>query len=191
MFGIEASLDIWRFQPHLEVWVLVAGLALGYIYAVKVIGPRVVQPGRAVVTGRQVACFVAGLTLLWLASDWPMHDLSEEYLYSAHMLQHMMLSYFMPPLLLLATPTWLARLVVGEGRVWRVFRWLAKPVVAGVIFNAMVIISHVPAVVNEAVTSGNPALHYGLHTCSCSPRCSCGCRCAGRSPSCAWAPAAR
>ena len=93
-----------------------------------------------------------------------MHDLSEEYLYSAHMLQHMVLSYFMPPLLLLATPTWLARLVVGNGRVWRVFRWLAMPVVAGVIFNAMVIISHIPAVVNEAVTSGNPALHYGLHT---------------------------
>ena len=95
-------------------------------------------------TGRQVACFVAGLALLWLASDWPMHDLSEEYLYSAHMLQHMVLSYFMPPLLLLATPTWLARLLVGNGRVWRVFRWLAMPVVAGVIFNAMVIVSHIP-----------------------------------------------
>jgi putative membrane protein len=93
-----------------------------------------------------------------------MHDLSEEYLYSAHMLQHMVLSYFMPPLLLLATPTWLARLLVGNGRIWRAFRWLAMPVVAGVIFNAMVIVSHIPAVVNEAVTSGNPVLHYGLHT---------------------------
>jgi putative membrane protein len=164
LLGIEASPDIWRFQPHVEVWVLVAGLAVAYTYAIKVIGPRVVRPGRPVVTGGQVACFVAGLTLLWLASDWPMHDLSEEYLYSAHMLQHMVLSYFMPPLLLLATPTWLARLLVGNGRVWQGFRWLAKPVVAGVIFNAMVIVSHIPAVVNEAVTSANPVLHYGLHT---------------------------
>jgi putative membrane protein len=164
LLGIEASPDIWRFQPHVEVWVLVVGLALAYTYAIKVIGPRVVRPGRPVVSGGQVACFVAGLLLLWLASDWPMHDLSEEYLYSAHMLQHMVLSYFMPPLLLLATPTWLARLVVGNGRVWRVFRWLAMPVVAGVIFNAMVIVSHIPAVVNEAVTSANPVLHYGLHT---------------------------
>ena len=60
------------------------------------------------------------------------------------MLQHMMLSYFMPPLLLLATPTWLARLVVGQGRVWTGFKWLAKPVVAGVTFNAFVMVSHVP-----------------------------------------------
>jgi putative membrane protein len=164
LLGIAASPDIWRFQPHVEVWVLVAGLALAYTYAIKVIGPRVVRPGKPVVTRGQVACFVGGLSLLWLASDWPMHDLSEEYLYSAHMLQHMVLSYFMPPLLLLATPTWLARLLVGNGRVWQGFRWLAKPVVAGVIFNAMVIVSHIPAVVNEAVTSANPALHYGLHT---------------------------
>ncbi len=93
-----------------------------------------------------------------------MHDISEEYLYSAHMLQHMMLSYFMPPLMLLATPTWLARLVVGQGRAWRAFQWLAKPVVAGVIFNAFVMISHVPGVVNHAVAGGNGLLHYSLHT---------------------------
>jgi putative membrane protein len=164
LIGIVASNDIWRFQPHLEVWLLVAALALGYAYAIKVIGPRVVRPGQAVVRRRQVGCFVAGLAILWAASDWPMHDISEEYLYSAHMLQHMMLSYFMPPLMLLATPTWLARLIVGQGRVWRAFRWLAKPVVAGVIFNAFVMISHVPGVVNHAVAGGNGLLHYGLHT---------------------------
>jgi putative membrane protein len=164
LLGIAASFEVVRFQPHVEVWVLVVGLALAYTYAIRVIGPRVVRPGQPVVTRGQVGCFVGGLALLWLASDWPMHDLSEEYLYSAHMLQHMVLSYFMPPLLLLATPTWLARLLVGNGRIWRAFRWLAMPVVAGVIFNAMVIVSHIPAVVNEAVTSGNPVLHYGLHT---------------------------
>ena len=33
------------------------------------------------------------------------------------MVQHMMMTYFVPPLFLLATPTWLARLVVGDGTV--------------------------------------------------------------------------
>ena len=47
--------------------------------------------------------------MLWAASDWPIHDIGEEYLYSVHMLQHMMLSYFLPPLVLLATPEWLLR----------------------------------------------------------------------------------
>ena len=72
------------------------------------------------------------------------------------------------------------------------FKWLAKPVVAGVIFNAFVMVSHVPAVVNHAVASGNGFLHYGLHTVLVlsallmwTPGR------AGRSPSCAWARAAR
>ena len=77
MLGIVASPDIWRFQPHPEVWVLVAGLATLYTYAIKVIGPRAVPAGQPVVRRRQVGCFVAGLTILWLASDWPLHDLSE------------------------------------------------------------------------------------------------------------------
>ena len=57
--------------------------------------------------------------LLFAASTWPIHQIGEDYLYSVHMLQHMMLSYFMPPLVLLATPTWLMRLLVGTGRTYR------------------------------------------------------------------------
>ena len=68
MLGIVASPDIWRFQPHPEVWVLVAGLATLYTYAIKVIGPRAVPAGQPVVRRRQVGCFIAGLTILWLAS---------------------------------------------------------------------------------------------------------------------------
>jgi putative membrane protein len=41
-----------------------------------------------------------------------MHDISEEYLYSVHMFQHMVLAYFVPPLVLLAIPEWLFRAVL-------------------------------------------------------------------------------
>ena len=75
--------------------------------------------------------------MLWVASDWPMHDIGEQYLYSAHMLQHMMLSYFLPPLVLLATPEWLLRLLVGNGRTYAVLRVAGQPVVAGVVFNVI------------------------------------------------------
>ena len=66
-------------------------------------------------TRRNVWCFVGAMALLWAASDWPIHDIGEKYLYSVHMLQHMMLSYFLPPLVLLATPEWLLRVIVGDG----------------------------------------------------------------------------
>jgi putative membrane protein len=99
--------------------------------------------------------------MLWLASDWPIHDISEEYLYSVHMFQHMALSYFLPLLTVLATPIWLFRAVLGSPRVGRAIRWLAQPVVAGFVFNIVVIVTHVPAMVNQSVN--NPLLHYSLH----------------------------
>ena len=98
------SADPWRFQWHPEVWVLVGFLTAAFVYMVKVIGPNAVPPGQQAVSRKNTYAFVAAMALLWVASDWPLHDISEEYLYSAHMLQHMMLSYFLPPLALLATP---------------------------------------------------------------------------------------
>ncbi len=158
-----AVVDPWRFQPHIEVWLLVAVIAGGYWYAAARIGPTAVAPGEAVVTRRQVLWFTAGLVTLWAASDWPLHDVSERYLYSAHMLQHMMLSYFMPPMILLGTPTWLLRLIVGDGGLYSALRFLAKPVVAGVLFNVAVMVTHIPGVVNASV-DGPPITHYALHT---------------------------
>ena len=56
--GIDPN--VWKFQPHPEVWLLVAFLVGAYIYAIRVIGPRAVRPGQPVVRGTQVVCFVAG-----------------------------------------------------------------------------------------------------------------------------------
>lgn len=158
---IAAELHPLAYQWHPEVWLLVVFLVSAYTYMVRVIGPRAVVPGQPVVTRRQLTCFGLAIMMLWIASDWPMHDISEEYLYSAHMLQHMMLSYFLPPLALMATPTWLARALIGERAVYRTVKWFTHPVVAGVLFNAMVMILHIPLLVNESVQNG--PLHYGLH----------------------------
>lgn len=151
----------WRFTPHPEVWVLVAGLALLYWYAVTRIGPSATRPDEPVVTASQVRWFVAGLLLLWVASDWPVHDIAERYLYSVHMVQHLLLSLVVPPMILLATPTWLARMVVGTGAPYRVLRFLTRPVTATLIFNAVVAASHIPGVVNAS--SSSAPLHYLVH----------------------------
>jgi len=159
--AITPSSNPWQYELHPEVWLLVTFLVGAYVYAIRVIGPRAVLPGQKVVTGKQIGCFIGAMTLLFTASSWPLHDIAEEYLYSAHMLQHMMLSYFMPPLALLATPEWLARLLVGRGRTHAVVSWLAKPVVAAVAFNAILMITHIPGMVTLAVENGSA--HYTLH----------------------------
>ncbi len=161
MIAAATFADPWRFQANPEVYVLVAFLIGAYVYMVRVIGPHAVQPGQPVVTRRHVCCFAGAMVLLFAASTWPIHQIGETYLYSVHMLQHMMLSYFMPPLVLLATPEWLLRILIGNGRTYRVISFLTKPVVAGLVFNAAVIVTHIPGVVNTATESA--PLHYLVH----------------------------
>jgi putative membrane protein len=153
--------DPWRFEANPEVYVLVAFLAGAYIYMVRVLGPRAVPAGQPVVQRKHVVAFVASMLLLFVASTWPVHQIAEGYLYSVHMLQHMMLSYFMPPLVLIATPEWMLRILVGEGRFYGFVRAMTRPVVAGVVFNTIVIITHIPMLVNASAE--NPYLHYTLH----------------------------
>jgi putative membrane protein len=162
MFAEAANplLNPWRYQAHPEVWLLVGFLVVAYIYVVRVLGPQVSHVDKPV-TRKNIVAFVAAMALLWVGSDWPLHDLAEEYLYSMHMLQHMVLSYFVPPLALLATPEWLFRAMVGDGRTYRVIRWFSKPVIAGVLFNVVVMITHIPGLVNRSAESS--PLHYSLH----------------------------
>jgi putative membrane protein len=153
--------DFWRWQPHPEVWLLLAGVVLSYVYALRVIGPKVVPAGQPTATRTQLLAFVAAVGVLWLAADWPMHDIGEEYLYSVHMFQHFLLSLVLPPLVLIATPEWLARLVVGKGRLGAAFYRLARPIPAAVLFNALALLLHWQVIVNASVENG--LLHYVLH----------------------------
>ena len=155
----------WEFQPHPEVWLLVGSvLAIG-VFINRVIAPKVpastIGEGPAV-TRRQKGFFFAGLAVLWIASDWPMHDIAEEYLYALHMFQHFLLTLVVPPLFWLATPSWLARLVITPGSAgWKWLVRLAHPVVATIIFSAMTVATHWAVVVNTSIEIG--AVHYLVH----------------------------
>jgi putative membrane protein len=143
------------------VWLLVGGVVLLAIYALRVVGPKVVPAGTPVISRSQLAWLGLGVVLLWFVSDWPMHDVAEEYLFSVHMTQHMLLTFAVPPAFLLATPEWLARLVLGRGRVKRVFFTIARPVPAAIAFNALQLLTHWPGVVNTSVE--NALVHYVVH----------------------------
>ena len=152
----------WAWQPHPEVWLLIAGMVLFYFYATRVVGPKAVPPGEPIVTRSQTRWYFFGVVLLEIAADWPLHDLAERYLYSAHMVQHLMLTFIVAPVFLLATPTWLARLVIGDGRAYAVLKRAANPLVAGISYNVVFALAHWPAVVNDSVSSG--PFHFAAHT---------------------------
>ena len=155
----------WRLQLHPEVWVAVAALVAIGFYVTRVMGPLVMQnpnPPTTIVTKRQRSYFAAGVFLLWVAADWPTHDIAERYLYSVHMVQHLLISFVVPPLLLMATPEWLARLLVlDDSRYAGILRFLCRPVVAGMAFNAVQVLTHWTVAVELSVRSG--AFHYLMH----------------------------
>lgn len=161
--GLAAeAVDAWRWQAHVEVWLLVGGLVGLAVYALRVVGPKVVAPGAPVIRRSQLAWLALGVVALWLASDWPVHDIAENYLFSVHMVQHMLLTFIVPPALLLATPEWLARLVLGRGRGKQVFVALARPIPAAALFSGFLLLSHWQVIVNTSVD--NAVLHYLVHT---------------------------
>jgi putative membrane protein len=159
MFG-DVSLPTW--QAHPDVWLLIALFAVGYAVAINRLGPRLVPAGRPVVTRFQVCSFSAGLLALWVASDWPIHDVAERYLFSVHMVQHVAYSIVAAPLLLIGTPTWLARWLLSPRWLLAGVRWASRLVPATILFNLVVIVMHTPIVVNAALE--HAILHFAVHT---------------------------
>jgi putative membrane protein len=151
----------WTWHPHPDVWLLVAALGVGYVVALRRLGPRHVAAGRRPATGTQMAAFGGGLLTLWLGADWPLHDLGEDYLYSVHMTQHLVFTLVAPPLLLLGTPAWLAREILRPPRLFAAVSRLARPLPALILFNALIVVTHWPAFVDMTLRS-EPA-HFAAH----------------------------
>jgi putative membrane protein len=138
---------------HATVWLVMVALAGGYLL--------LLRHWDITATRRQRLLFLSGVALLWLGADWPLHDLAEERLYSAHMLQHMLFTLVAPPLLLLGTPAALARRLLARPTLFRVVRFVSKPFYALVLFNLVVVITHWPVLVERSV--GDEPLHFALH----------------------------
>lgn len=161
LLGSGAMGSPWEFHPHPEVWLLNAGLLFGYFAALRISGPSLAPAGRPPAERWRIACFVTGAIVLWLSADWPLHDISENHLFSAHMVQHLLYMFVVPPLLLLGLPAWLMRTLVGSGRRLRALRWITRPVAALLLSNAVIVFIHWPAVVDLQVTS--EAGHLAIH----------------------------
>ena len=158
---MASEVNPWAWHPHADVWLLMVGLIAGYIIAVVRFGPRLAGPGELPATQREKAFFFAGILALWIGSDWPIHDLSENYLFSIHMVQHTIFSLIAPPLLILGTPKWMWRQLLSVSWIGGPLRALTRPLVALILFNSVVLLTHWPAVVNASVRT--EPIHFIVH----------------------------
>jgi putative membrane protein len=154
--------DPWRFVAHPEVWILCVTLLVGYAWLHSRVGPKWVADGEKVVERRYVTFWVSGVAFMWVASDFPIHDLAENYLYWVHMLQHQVFVLIVPPLLLLGTPPWMRRFILTSNKTFEaVARRITAPVAALGFYAIQTAITHWPAAVNASAT--NAPLHFSLH----------------------------
>lgn len=151
--------EVWHFEPHPDVWLVLGGVLVLYLIALRRYGTDPTTGARRSVRPAQKLAFLMGLGILWIGADWPVHDLSEDFLFSVHMIQHTLFSLVAPPLLLLGLPAWLLRDILRP--VLPAMRFLTRPVIAFVIFNGVIVVTHWPTLVNASVTSG--PLHFLLH----------------------------
>ena len=132
----------WR--PHLEVWILVVTMVGAYWWAIRRLSPYYVAGGTSTVRPRQVGAYLTGVGLLWLVSDWPLHDIAEEALISVHMVEHLVLGLVFPALILIGVPRWLWQAMLGP--LVPVLRRITHPAVGLVAFNAVFAATHWPPV---------------------------------------------
>jgi len=92
----------------------------------------------------RVASFAGALAVLGLALNGPLHNLSDSYLFSAHMAQHLLLTLVFPPLLLYGTPAAVVRPLLRPPWVLRLAHWATRPLVAGALFSVPITLWHFP-----------------------------------------------
>jgi putative membrane protein len=151
------SLASWSWEPG--VLLSIAAIVGAYGVGVRRFRPRTIW-GEHTVSTRELVCFAAGVFFLVVALVSPLDTLSE-YLFTAHMLQHMLLLYLAPPLLLLGTPAWLVQPFLSHPKVRAVWRFLTSPIQAIVIVNFVLIAWHMPGPWDYALL--DPQVHAMEH----------------------------
>lgn len=149
------------FHLHPDVLLLAVALEGSYLFALARLGPQVRAPGEPPATPGQRVAFGLGVLTILIASSWPIHDLAEGYLLSVHMGQHLLLSLVAPPLLIMGTPTWLTRRLLRPRPLRWVMRRFGRPLPALILFNAVLVLTHWPLVVDWSL--GNHLAHFGVH----------------------------
>jgi putative membrane protein len=140
-------IERWSVHPSIPIGLGI--LALIYTLGIMRIGRRDGAVPR--IDRLQTATFALGLVIFFLALTGPIHDLSDSYLFSAHMVQHLIVTLVAPPLTLLGTPEWLMRPLLRPPAVRKIVRFVTRGPVAFVLFSGTLAVWHLPALYNATL----------------------------------------
>ena len=137
----------WAWRAYPGVWLFVALLAAAYLRA------QWRRPTRSAgddepASARHWTLFGLGLLALWVGADWPLGTLAAGYLLSGRILQYILFVLVGPPLILLGMPRWMLRRLVRGRPAFRIARFLTRPLVPLLAYNAVMVVAHLPAVID-------------------------------------------
>lgn len=130
--------DLW--YPEVLAWIFLVNVA--YLLACNT-WRRSFNWGPPVPVKKQVY-FSLGLWTIYLSEGTPLHLISETYLFAGHMVQHILLTQVMPPLILLGTPGWFLRPIYNWKPTRLIMKVLVNPAVALLAFNVIYSFWHMP-----------------------------------------------
>lgn len=148
-------LSRWNWDPS-----IVGGIAvLALVYVVWLARTGVASP----VSRWQIASYYGGLLILALALVSPLDVLADRYLFTAHMLQHVLLLFVVPPLMIWGLPESLLGQIQANVPVGSSIRKLTGPLSALALYVGLMWIWHAPTFYEAALE--NEAIHAGEHLC--------------------------
>ncbi len=101
----------------------------------------------------KTAFFASGVLLMLLTLIGPLDFLGDGYLFSAHMLEHILLELAVPPLLLLGIPSGPVRSLLSVSMAAKAEQFLRRPAVALLLAVGTLWLWHLPALYNAALDS--------------------------------------
>jgi len=140
----------WHNEPLLLLSLLLAGWA--YAVGVGPLRARLAPPGTPYPRAK-AAAFFAGIVLNYLAVGSPLDQFGEDYLFSVHMVQHLIIVYVTPPLLLWGLPWWLTDAVLARPWPKAVARCVLHPAACCVAFVVTFALWHLPELYEAALRS--------------------------------------
>ena len=144
---------------HADVVLFCVFLEAGYLYAITQLRDVVSDAGR--VRRKQVLLFTSGVAAIYFVAGTPVHDLSEQYLLSMHMIQHTVFTLVAAPLLLAGIPAWLWQALLRQRGIMPIARRLVNPVVAFGLFNLLMVMTHLPNAVDYSLN--HHWFHFVVH----------------------------
>lgn len=141
----------WAFHLHGLAWLVVIGTGVGLVALYRHVAGRHGDPpglGR-----RHRAQLAVALVALAVALTWPVADLAAHWSLTALLVQRLLLTMVVAPLLLLAAPPRLLAALTSPAPVDDALATVTRPVVAIVIFAAIVLGSLLPVAVAAQASS--------------------------------------